>query len=116
MVEDIQATETRLDIAPGDALVVHTDGVTEAREPSGQFYGEDRYRATLAAAAGRAAGEIVDAVVADVEAFRNGAEASDDLTLLVVRRSPIGVRRRRRAPTLVDRGGDDDVRVDITSG
>jgi sigma-B regulation protein RsbU (phosphoserine phosphatase) len=116
MVDDIKVTETRLQIAPGDALVVHTDGVTEAREPSGQFYGEERYRATLSAAAGRPAGDIVDAVVADVEAFRGGAEASDDLTLLVVRRSPPGVRRTRRRATLVDRGGDDDVRVDVTSG
>ena len=111
MVDDIAVTEADIAIAPGDALVVHTDGVTEAREPSGQFYGEDRYRATLSAAAGGDASAIVDTVVADVEGFRNGAEASDDLTLLVVRRAPEGSRGASGRSTVVDRGGDDDAAV-----
>ena len=116
MVEDIAVVEQRAVIGPGDALVIHTDGVTEAREPAGRFYGEERYRATLAAAAGRPADEIVRAVTADVEAFRAGAEASDDLTLLVVRRDPSGSSGRSRRARVVDRGGDADVRVDVVSG
>ena len=88
MVGDIGVTAIERFLEPGDAFVGHTDGVTEARDPAGAFYGEDRYRALLADLAGATAGGIVDAVTADVAAFRGRAEPSDDLTLLVVRRQP----------------------------
>jgi sigma-B regulation protein RsbU (phosphoserine phosphatase) len=88
MVADIQARTVRTSLDPGDALVAHTDGVTEARSLDGGFYGEDRFEGLLARLAGRSATEVVDAVVADVTEFRAGAEPSDDLTLLVLRRLP----------------------------
>jgi phosphoserine phosphatase RsbU/P len=91
MVADLGLTSAELSLEPGDAFIGHTDGVTEARSSDGAFYGEDRFRALLAALAGQPAGAIVDAVVADVAAFRGRAEPSDDLTLLVVRRQPAGV-------------------------
>jgi len=91
MVADLGAHVTRVTLAPGDELVAHTDGVTEARSPDGGFYGDDRFEALLATLGNRAAGEVVDAVVHDVAAFRAGAEPSDDLTLLVIRRLPEAV-------------------------
>jgi serine phosphatase RsbU (regulator of sigma subunit) len=88
MVDEIAVGTDELTIGPGDAIVAHTDGVTEARSPDGSFYGEERYRDLLRSLAGRSASEVVGAVTADVETFRDGAEASDDLTLLVIRRLP----------------------------
>jgi serine phosphatase RsbU (regulator of sigma subunit) len=88
MVADIEAVSVELSLEPGDAFVGHTDGITEARSADGSFYGEDRFRALLGRLAGTPAAGMVEAVVADVEAFRGGAEPSDDLTLLVVRRQP----------------------------
>ena len=88
MVDEIAVGTDELTIRPGDAIVAHTDGVTEARSPDGSFYGEERYTDLLRSLAGRSASEVVGAVTADVEAFRDGAEASDDLTLLVIRRLP----------------------------
>ena len=76
--------ETRLE--PGDAVIAYTDGITEARDPAGGFYGEDRLNDLAAALAGRPAAEIVGAIVDDVRRFRGAAEPSDDLTLLVARR------------------------------
>jgi serine phosphatase RsbU (regulator of sigma subunit) len=89
MTADIGAHDVRLGVAPGDAIVAHTDGITEARSPAGAFYGEDRLKALLTSLAGRPAAEIVDTVIADVAAFRAGSEPNDDLTLLVVRRQPV---------------------------
>jgi hypothetical protein len=89
MVADIAATSVRVAIEPGDAIVAHTDGITEARSPDGAFFGEERFLGILSGHAGRSATEIVDAVLADVAAFRGGAEPYDDLTLLVVRRRPV---------------------------
>src|SRR4051794_6647026 len=109
MVDDILCTSSHARIEPGDLLVAHTDGITEARSPDGRFYGEDRYRATLAAAARRPADQVVDAVVADVTRFRDGAEASDDLTLLVVGRRPDASATTSTGSAIVDLGADDDV-------
>ena len=107
MVADVQARAIRTNVGRGDALVAHTDGVTEARSPDGGFYGEDRFETLLASLAGRSATAIVDAVVADVTAFRNGAEASDDLTLLVLRRLPDAVASGGAAdPPSADSSGD----------
>jgi serine phosphatase RsbU (regulator of sigma subunit) len=87
MVASLDATPVELPIDHGTAIVAYTDGVTEARAPDGTFYGEERFIALLAGLGGRSAREIVDAVVSDVRAFRAGADPSDDLTILVIRRS-----------------------------
>jgi serine phosphatase RsbU (regulator of sigma subunit) len=86
MVADVEATSVELALEPGDAIVIHSDGVTEARAEDGSFYGEERLRALLGGLVGVPAAAIVDAVVADVASFRSRAEPSDDLTLLVARR------------------------------
>ena len=117
MVTDIRLEPALGELAPGDAVVAHTDGVTEARSPDGGFYGEERYRERLAEAAGRPAADIVDAVLADVAAFRGDAEASDDLTLLVVRRrAATAAGGVATGSAVVDLGADDDVQVDVATG
>jgi len=75
-------------LEPGDALTLYTDGVTETRDASRRFYGEDRLLANVTLACGRPAEEILRAIVDDVTAFRGDAEPFDDLTLLVVERRP----------------------------
>jgi hypothetical protein len=100
MVAELEATLLELVLEPGDALVAHTDGVTEARSPDGAFYGEDRFRELLRSLAGADAATIVEAVDADVVAFRSGADPSDDLTLLVVRHQPERRRAHPRDPGL----------------
>jgi serine phosphatase RsbU (regulator of sigma subunit) len=80
--------EREIEVAPGDLVVLYTDGVTEAMDANGQQFGEGRLRATLAAHAGAGPRQIVDAVVDAVRAFAGGIAQSDDLALLVIRRSP----------------------------
>jgi serine phosphatase RsbU (regulator of sigma subunit) len=121
MVADIRVDPVDATLGPADALVMHTDGVTEARDPNGGFYGDDRLRELLRSVAGRPATEIVDAIVADVTAFRAGAEAFDDLTLLVVRRAagdeePRGAAAEGEGSAIVDLGGDSDVVADVATG
>ncbi|MBZ5580746.1 MAG: PP2C family protein-serine/threonine phosphatase [Acidobacteriia bacterium] len=70
-------------LAPGDLLVVFSDGVTEAARGEEEF-GEARLLDVLRANRDRAAGEILDAVLAAVQQFSAGAQ-SDDLTLLIAR-------------------------------
>ena len=63
-----------------------TDGVTEAHNPSRELYGSARLQAALMRAApGQTAAAVVEAVASDVEAFADGAEPNDDVTILALR-------------------------------
>jgi len=73
-------------LAPGDTLVVYSDGVTEAMNKGGEMYEDERLLREIDGARGEPADEVLDLVVHSVERFAGGAEQADDLTLLVARR------------------------------
>ena len=80
-------TSHTLDLAPGDSLFLYTDGLTEAENARKELFGEER---TLKAAAGfckLTAEEQVKQMREAMQLFVEKAEQSDDLTLLVVRRT-----------------------------
>ena len=70
-------------LAPGDRLLFYTDGITEARNPDGEEYGEDRLAAAAIAVRSAPAESVKDAVLADVNGF-TGGRFEDDATLIVV--------------------------------
>lgn len=85
VIEDFPYTAGRLGLRPGEILCMVTDGVTEARAPSGDLYGRARLEGVLASvSAGGGADRVGRAVRDSVAAFTGGAAASDDLTILVV--------------------------------
>jgi len=71
-----------LDLAPGDAIFVYTDGVPEANDAAGEMYGMDRLEVALNRVADQSPEAILHAVRADVDAFVAGAKQFDDLTML----------------------------------
>jgi serine phosphatase RsbU (regulator of sigma subunit) len=68
----------------GDAVVFYTDGITEARSPDGEFFGEQRLRDLCMQCAGLSAEEIAEKVERGVMTFQRG-ELRDDIALLVLR-------------------------------
>jgi phosphoserine phosphatase RsbU/P len=80
----------RVEIRPGDRLVLFTDGLTDAASPPGGRFGMERLRETIAAScvggADQTARDVIDAVLA----FQGDALPADDLALLVLRRLPEG--------------------------
>jgi sigma-B regulation protein RsbU (phosphoserine phosphatase) len=75
---------TRLD--PGDALVMYSDGITEAEAPNGQMFEEIGLEAAVRAVPGVSAGVLGRAVFAAVDHYRQGERLADDLTVLVLSR------------------------------
>lgn len=67
---------------PGDAVFVYTDGVPEANNAEGAFYGMERMEAALNKNAEKDPKHILEGVKADVEAFTGEATQFDDLTML----------------------------------
>ena len=67
----------------GDRLVFYTDGITERQGQDG-MYDPERLTAALARVGTRMPGEIVEHLVADLDAFAAGREPDDDQTLLIV--------------------------------
>lgn len=70
---------------PGDALILSSDGIVEAMNKYRELYGFERLTSCVAAAAGDSAAAIQEHVLSDVQAFVDGAEQNDDMTLVVVR-------------------------------
>ena len=75
--------QAELPLGPGDRLVFYTDGITEARNPAGDEYGEDRLTAAARRAHRDSIDAMKDALLADVNQF-TGGKFDDDATLIVV--------------------------------
>ena len=73
-------------INPGDALVLYTDGATEAMNPSHELFGEDRLLALLGERASLPLHDLVESIYDSVATFAAGALQHDDITVLAMRR------------------------------
>jgi phosphoserine phosphatase RsbU/P len=71
-------------LEPGDRIVLYTDGVTEAENPAGEFFGRTRLREAVQDAAGASCKQMHAAIQRSIEQFTAGAEQADDLTLVVM--------------------------------
>jgi len=74
-----------LQLQPGDVLIYYTDGLTDAENPEGDFFGEGRLAQTVIKHAGESAESLLHALEDAVDNFCCGLPAFDDLTLCVVR-------------------------------
>jgi sigma-B regulation protein RsbU (phosphoserine phosphatase) len=83
-LEGIRYRGGRLRCAPGDGLVLYTDGVTEAMDAEERLFGEHRLAAYLQRAGGTGAEALVRGLVEEVRHFAGGVSQSDDLTVMAV--------------------------------
>ena len=82
--EDAELSDRRAKLGAGDAIVLYTDGVTEARSLDGSFFGEERLHSFLHSCAGLAAPAIAEKIKEAVSDFQDG-HPHDDLAILVLR-------------------------------
>jgi serine phosphatase RsbU (regulator of sigma subunit) len=83
VMEDADLAEDELRLAPGDLLVLYTDGVTDERGPAGGF-GADGLARVLQQSIGRTAGEVVDRIEQAVLVHGSG-EPRDDIAILAIK-------------------------------
>jgi sigma-B regulation protein RsbU (phosphoserine phosphatase) len=74
-----------LQLAPGDTLLLYTDGLSEARNEAGEEYGSKRLAEVLRDCDVLSPQALIAACVADLRAFQSGAPGTDDLTLMALR-------------------------------
>jgi phosphoserine phosphatase RsbU/P len=84
LVETAEFAVLEEHLAPGDKIVIYSDGVTEAQNLETAFFGKKRLREVVQAHATESCATIHDAVQDAVAAFTEGAAQSDDITLVVL--------------------------------
>jgi sigma-B regulation protein RsbU (phosphoserine phosphatase) len=76
-------TDSHSQLRPGDTLILYTDGITEARNPQGEMFGENRLDQSATCKGN--ADETMAGLLAGLDDFRAGRTLADDMTLLVAR-------------------------------
>jgi len=84
LVEQTLYASERMVLAPGEALLLYTDGVTEAMNRSETLYSDQRLEQFLGTNRGSAPRQIIGDLIDDVKQFAGGAPQSDDITVLAL--------------------------------
>ncbi len=84
-MEDLQCEEARLTLETGDVYVFFSDGITEAANARGEFFGDERLKSLVEASHEQEAGEILNSILTAVSLFSTGAKQSDDQTVVVLK-------------------------------
>ncbi len=84
--DDMEYEENTLQLASGDTLVMFTDGVTEAWNLQKMEFGTERLNAILGGLVDKGSRQIVDTIKTAITDFAEGAEQSDDITMLVIKK------------------------------
>jgi phosphoserine phosphatase RsbU/P len=77
--------EVCLDLAPGDVIVLYTDGITEAMNPDSDLFGEGRLRGLVEEHGHLDSGELRERIMREVESFVGAANQHDDMTMILVK-------------------------------
>jgi phosphoserine phosphatase RsbU/P len=86
-------TDAKIHMGDGDLLVIYSDGITEAMNPEGEMFDEERLLATIRnARTCTQASEVLSSIIGAVDRFVGDAEQADDMSVVIVRRDTAGCR------------------------
>ncbi len=86
IIKDSKFKEQNIELKQGEVLIVYSDGVTEAANEVGQFFGKERLINTIKKYYNLPADKLGEAITRQVEIFSGEAPRSDDLSLIVLKR------------------------------
>ena len=84
-MENTKFESQTLTLKPNDVLFIYTDGVTEAMNPEGQLFSEERLKQTLAILKDKGITDIIHGIRAEIDTFAQGTLQSDDITMLALK-------------------------------
>ncbi|MBQ9382971.1 MAG: SpoIIE family protein phosphatase [Ruminiclostridium sp.] len=84
-IEDTSYEDETAVLEPGDSVFIYTDGVTEAKKPSGERYGEKRMTSLLNSVGNAGQQVIISSLKSDIDDFIEGSDPFDDITMLAFR-------------------------------
>jgi len=89
IMDDMAYDEDESVLAPGDMLILYTDGITEAMDAASELFGKPRLKEAILAASTTAATarDVIDAIIAAVKAYSGASPQMDDLTIVTVKRN-----------------------------
>ena len=86
-LEDFQFEESSIQFMQGDLLVIFSDGISEATNIRDEMFGEERLERLVAGKRGKTAVELIEAILEEVRDHAELTPQSDDMTLVVMKRS-----------------------------
>jgi sigma-B regulation protein RsbU (phosphoserine phosphatase) len=86
MMPDAVYVEQHIDVEPGGCVLLHSDGLTEAANEGGVFFGDERLQELLSTLRGLPAEQVGSRVVEEVERFLGEERPGDDLSMIIVKR------------------------------
>lgn len=86
VLDDGKWDEKDVTFQSGEMLVLYTDGVTDACDMDGQFYGAKRLTALVEGQKGKSAKSVHDAIFADLDSYVNGELQFDDTAVIIAKR------------------------------
>ena len=85
VMEDVPFEKDTVVLNSGDALILYTDGVTDAINQEEEFFGEERFFLLVKEHCTLSAQELLDKIYSEIAAFSRGAPQFDDITLIVLK-------------------------------
>ncbi len=85
VIGDANYEQAEIHLAPGDILILYTDGITEAENEKQEMFDLSRLQETILASRSRTAKEMSAAILDAVRKFTRGYPQSDDITLMIIR-------------------------------
>ena len=86
LLEGFPYQEGEVDLLEGDTLVVYSDGVTETWNAAGEEFGEQHLAELIVKSRDQGAAALQDTILTELETFSSGAKATDDRTLIIIKR------------------------------
>jgi sigma-B regulation protein RsbU (phosphoserine phosphatase) len=77
--------EERVDLSPGDVIVLYTDGITEAMNPDSDLFGESRLSRIVEEHGHLDSDELRERIMREIEAFVGTADQHDDMTMILLK-------------------------------
>jgi sigma-B regulation protein RsbU (phosphoserine phosphatase) len=77
--------EVRIDLTPGDVVVLYTDGITEAMNTDNDLFGEGRLSRLVEEHGHLDSSELRERIMREVESFVGAANQHDDMTMILVK-------------------------------